>query len=112
MCVLPAIDTARGTTQLLVEAEYEDPHATVLASSNLAVEKTGPPQQNLVTSANAQVKAWILGIPPVIRRQRRRWRHAMINHRVYCRLINISSVVDLKYCFIVYCVWHYQLILL
>ena len=56
-CVLPAIDTARGTTQLLVpaidtdlgttqflaEAEYEDPHATVLASSNFAVEKTGPP---------------------------------------------------------------------
>ena len=42
VCVLPAIDTARGTTQLLVpaidtdsgttqflvEAEYEDPHAT------------------------------------------------------------------------------------
>ena len=42
-CVLPAIDTARGTTQLLVEAEYEDPIATLLVSYNLAVEKTAPP---------------------------------------------------------------------
>ena len=42
-CVLPAIDTALGTTQLLGEAEYEDPIPTVKVSSNLAVGMTGPP---------------------------------------------------------------------
>ena len=42
-CVLTAIYTAWGTTQLLTEAEYKDPNTTILVSSNLAVENTGPP---------------------------------------------------------------------